>query len=1049
MLHRSVPSRFTVFPLFFFMITTTFIGCKQGGSQGGGGNNPQPPIPSANTLSFSHIEPMKTGVGNSVEQSISITNTGKQTARVLNFTPIASPLVLRTGTCGGTSLAPQQSCLFYVTFTPVDDTPNSQNLTVNYSDSTGAKSLTANIPYQGIGNANLSFNPIPPMKANVGGSTKQTVTIKNDGGSPANNLVLNTSAPLFIEDDPTSPCTDKTLNRHQTCSFILVFRPTDTSGDNKPLNLSYTDLSTGKSNSTVAHVYYQGFNSPLGFSPSPIDPMIAPFGGSSQQTITVTNLRPDYDINQIQIQPLAAPLSIVTDFCSGKNLRGSANCTFTVLFSPLNDPSSTGAQDITLTYLDTAVGQNSSSVVQLSYQGVGASSLSFSPIGPMATFIDSEDLQTITISNNGADSAADIHFNPLLPPLFIVENNCSGKSLPRGSSCTITVKLTAKDLANGTQNLVMSYDGSKTANGIIPYQVLRPDADNTLTFQSIQKMMTTAANVPVTQNVVIRNQGPSSVTLKDFIPLPLTSPLKIIDSNNCAHNSLAAGGTCTFTIRFNPQKSMPLLRDLIAITYTEGTPSPVSLSQYVSYETTDRIDPSETYVPNEVLGVFNNCREPIWIQLKPVGGNSPIPGADLIKIEPGRSQDYKITPAGIPSLNFWAKQGCDENGIHCRMGQSADTCKMPNPNPDPKQPRCLTDCSTTQGCQPSVDSLFESTFGCTLANRNDCVKNPSDGNPLTPINFFDPSFVDGYTLPISVRVIPAENEDNVGCYSVATPKLDFDNFTDCPSAENLTAFASTWEINESADQDNWNWDKITQNQINSIINPFWGKDLQAGIALIPKEAWNNALTALKSGSQLVPGYNTTPQCYDLIDNKKLISIPLQSVDLRLKIDGKPFGCASPKTMMTANRRWGGLGIGNQCTELKAAPGSDDPYPSVNENYVDPNLYYSNPITDNGILKGSPSRDVNKGSNPTWNARWPHLSDFCQTNKAFCKIQPTDPDARPGIAAIVGHTGPVYRTQYVQNIKKGTSYVYSWQYDDAAGTRVCNKRPKIIVTFCKK
>lgn len=1047
MLKKNAPFHFRIILTLFFTLAAALSGCQGGG--GGGGDSPSP---SGTSLSFSHIAPMKTGIGSSIEQNITLTNTGEQTATIVTFSTLKLPLALKANTCNGKSLGPQKSCTFVVSFTPADTQAGSQNLTVNYADPTGAKSAVATILYQGLGNANLSFNPIPPIKANVGGATEQPVTIKNDGESPASQLVLSTEPPLKIKRDATDGCSGKPLNRHQTCSFILVFTPVDASGDTKPLNLSYNDTSTGKNNSTIAYVPYQGFNSPLGFSPSPIAPMSAPVDSTSQQTITVTNLRPDYSINQIQIQSLAAPLSILPDIdnphsCQGKTLAGNESCTFTVLFSPIDTTS--GSQDITLTYYDTAVAQSGSSLLPISYQGVGTSNLSFSPIGPMTTFVSSEIIQTITVSNNGVNDANDIHFNSLAPPLYIVQNNCSGTPLTRGASCQIQVKLTNENIANDTQNIVMSYDGSKTVQGAIPYQVVRSDTENFLTFQSIQKSMTAAPNAPVTQTVTIQNRGSSSVSLKSFLPLPINSPLKII-LGNCANTTLVSGGTCTFSIRFNPQKSMPLSRDLIGITYVKSDPNqPVALSQYVGYETPDQVDPSEIYVPNETLGVFNNCSEPIWIQLKPVGGKSPIPNADLIKIAPNSSQDYKIDEAGMPSLNLWAKQGCDANGIHCLMGQSADTCKMPNPNPGPKDPPCLSDCSGTQGCQPSIDSLFESTFGCSLADRSACNKNPSDGTPLTPINFFDPSFVDGYTLPISVRVIPGENEDNVACLSVTTPKLDFDAFTDCPSAENLTALTSTWEINENANQSNWDWDTIRQNQIGNIVNPFWGKDLQAGIIGInDKDAWNNALASLKRSSQLTPSYGTKFQCYDLINNKNLTDISLQSVDLRFKADGKPFGCASPKTMMTANRRWGGLGIGNQCTELREQPGTNNPYPSTNENYIDPSLYYSNPITDNGLL-GDPSRDVNKNTNPTWGARWPNLSDLCPSNNTFCKKNPGDATARGGIAAIVGHAGPVYKTQYVQNIKKSSSHVYAWQYDDAAGTRVCNKRPKIVVTFCKK
>jgi len=120
-----------------------------------------------------------------------------------------------------------------------------------------------------------------------------------------------------------------------------------------------------------------------------------------------------------------------------------------------------------------------------------------------------------------------------------------------------------------------------------------------------------------------------------------------------------------------------------------------------------------------------------------------------VKLEPGESVTFDMPVAeSVVATRFWPKMGCDEHGSNCRMGSSGG----------PGQ-----GCPPT-GCAPPVDTKFEATWW--------------DFNTAEPVDWWDTSGVDGYTLPYKLTLESGcPNGHSLDC---STLSLD-----DCPKDEVL------------------------------------------------------------------------------------------------------------------------------------------------------------------------------------------------------------------------------------------------------------------------
>lgn len=177
------------------------------------------------------------------------------------------------------------------------------------------------------------------------------------------------------------------------------------------------------------------------------------------------------------------------------------------------------------------------------------------------------------------------------------------------------------------------------------------------------------------------------------------------------------------------------------------------------------------------FAAVNNCPYDIWVQMK----SAPAPaniclssfavndGSDCLqKISPGGTYVYDTPEAGKQSVNLWSKTGCDATGFNCITGETGDNNGH----------------ERSYGSQPDLETKVEASFGCTLpqAQRNGCQQ--AGGKALIPATFYDITFVDGYTRPVSFQMIPGpEDLTNSNCMTPSSPKIDI---RECPIEADLS-----------------------------------------------------------------------------------------------------------------------------------------------------------------------------------------------------------------------------------------------------------------------
>lgn len=141
------------------------------------------------------------------------------------------------------------------------------------------------------------------------------------------------------------------------------------------------------------------------------------------------------------------------------------------------------------------------------------------------------------------------------------------------------------------------------------------------------------------------------------------------------------------------------------------------------------------------LKIINGCGSPMWVQWL-TAPTIQFNAANRIKLNAlNNFVEFDIPDKGLPSMRFWPGFGCDANGQNCRVGASGG-------------PASLGFTCPPGGCAPPIDSKFEASFGCIPGvSDGDCTKNPSaPTQPLGRGDWWNSSFVDGYTAPMKVKV---------------------------------------------------------------------------------------------------------------------------------------------------------------------------------------------------------------------------------------------------------------------------------------------------------
>ena len=221
-------------------------------------------------------------------------------------------------------------------------------------------------------------------------------------------------------------------------------------------------------------------------------------------------------------------------------------------------------------------------------------------------------------------------------------------------------------------------------------------------------------------------------------------------------------------------------------TVPTATPTPTPTSRPVT-----RVTPTPTPTPTMAPGgcatcttrrlkIINGCTQPIWIQYHTGSGGGSLTAPNRHRLgAQGSFIEYDIPDKGLAGVRFWPGMGCDSAGHNCKIGASGGPASMG------------FTCPAGIGCAPPVDSKFEGTFGCLPSVPSaSCQTNPSGSGVLGRNDWWNTSMVDGYTLPVHVRVIGncpvGPQPDGPGGAAGGIVDCSSLRFSDCPRSENLS-----------------------------------------------------------------------------------------------------------------------------------------------------------------------------------------------------------------------------------------------------------------------
>ncbi|MCB0343355.1 MAG: choice-of-anchor D domain-containing protein, partial [Bdellovibrionales bacterium] len=198
-------------------------------------------------------------VGNTVDYTFTITNTGGSTATSMGGGGLASPFRYAGGigypgtggTCLG-SLAPAATCDIVVTFAPVTTGMHSDTIEIYYDNGAGTSQADRDIKGEGMTPANLVYDLAPVydfgLRA-IGSVTLQTITITNTGSIGATAIV---DAGLLTADFQYA---GGTYPGGGTCSTTLAGN-----GGTCTVNVQYAPAGVGSHTDFVSLDYFDGVN---------------------------------------------------------------------------------------------------------------------------------------------------------------------------------------------------------------------------------------------------------------------------------------------------------------------------------------------------------------------------------------------------------------------------------------------------------------------------------------------------------------------------------------------------------------------------------------------------------------------------------------------------------------------------------------------------------------------------------------------------------------------------------------------------------------------
>lgn len=426
---------------------------------------------------------------------------------------------------------------------------------------------------------------ITPMTNSFGsvtvGNTSAAASFTITNTAPAGGSATGTITPILTgtgagEFTVTNGCS--TLQAQGTCTVTVAFKPTSAGG--KQANLV---VSASPGGSVMANL--DGSGVPV--SSLTLNPGSQAFGTqivgvavtNNDKTFTITNGggTPSGALTVTAAGSDPGEFSKQMDTCSGQMVAAGATCTLVIRFAPLSSGAKSASFDI--------VG-NPGGILHAQVSGIAQTqaSIELTPsVQDYGSVIIGQTSQIVyTVTNTGGQTTGALA-NTLTgtdaAQFSIPTSSCAGATLAAGATCNITVRFSPTGAAgarNAQLNVTGTPGGTDTSilsgTAILPGQIT--PMPGSIPFGPI-----TVGQNSTAQNITITNGGGSATgALTVGITGPNAAEFPIVGANGCQGAVLAAGGTCTFSVRFSPTSAGTAKSANVAVTGTPGGTANISLT---------------------------------------------------------------------------------------------------------------------------------------------------------------------------------------------------------------------------------------------------------------------------------------------------------------------------------------------------------------------------------------------------------------------------------------------------------------------------------------
>ena len=302
--------------------------------------------------------------GESSPQTLTITNTGDKSFDVTNITSSLSEFNISDNSSGRIDAGVSHPV--FITFRPTSARTYDGTITVN-NDADNGKN-TINVSGTGVDNSmsviSLSPSSLNFGSVNVGGSSPQTLTIRNDGNKSFNVTGINLSSSAF------SGNYSGTIDAGRSRTVEITFRPTS----ERTYNETITVLNNADNGNNTISVSGRGVDnsiSTISLSPSSID-----FGSvdvdsrSSPRTLTIRNTG-DKSFDVTNITSSSSRFSVSSN--SLRTIDAGRSRTVEITFRPTSERT----YNETITVLNNADNGNNTISVSGTGRSAGAPNLVF------------------------------------------------------------------------------------------------------------------------------------------------------------------------------------------------------------------------------------------------------------------------------------------------------------------------------------------------------------------------------------------------------------------------------------------------------------------------------------------------------------------------------------------------------------------------------------------------------------------------------------------------------------------------------------------------